>query len=154
MNVHPARLVASVLLVAGGFVVAVSALAVVFASILVYRGMTVRPADAALLADLVPVLPFVVAFALANIVAAIGLLTGKSWADLAAAGSAVVAITAGAIGLTLVVVGRDPFASTAAARSAADGIGILGVFTVFYLAIIAALAAAQLPQRAASGAAA
>ena len=151
MSIHPSRIVASVLLVAGGFVVAVSALAVAFAKVLVDAGMAIRPADAALLGDLVPVLPLVVGFAVVNIVAAVGLLLGRSWADAVAFGAAVVAITLGTLGLILVVVGRDPFAPTVSARSTADGIGILGVFTLAYVAVIVALAMARQPRSASSG---
>ena len=43
--------------------------------------MVVRAGDAALLEDLTALLPFVVAFALANLVAALGLLGGRAWAD-------------------------------------------------------------------------
>jgi len=154
MHVHPSRVLAGVLLITGGSVVAVAALAVVFARILVDAGMTVRAADAALLGDIVAVLPFVVAFAVANLVAAFGLLNGRAWADSLAVGSAVVAVTVGALGLLLVVVGRDPFAPVATARSTADGIGILGGFTISYLAIIVALLAARVPRRITTGVAA
>jgi len=141
-------------LLIGGMVVAVSALAVAFARILVDAGMTVGPADAALLDDVVGVLPFVVAFAVANLVAASGLLTGKSWAEGIALGSAVVAITVGVIGLALVIVGRDPFAPVATSRSTSDGIAMLGVFTVAYLLVFVALLAARRPRHISSGVAA
>jgi hypothetical protein len=154
MNIHPARIVAGVLLVAGGFVVAVSALAIALAKVLVDGGMTVRPADAALLGDLVAVLPFIVAFAGLNLLAAVGLLAGKSWADGVATATARAAVAVGSIGIIIVVVGRDPFASTASARSNADGLGILTAFTLVYVIVLAALAATRRPRRIARGAAA
>ncbi len=154
MTIHPSRIVASVLLVAGGFVVAVAALGIVLAHILVEAGLTVRATDAALLDDIVALLPFVVAFAVANLVAALGLLAGRTWADTLAVGSAVVAVTFGALGLLLIVVGRDPFAPVGSAGSGADGIGILAGFTIYYLAIIVALSAASAPRHITTGAAA
>ena len=147
MNIHPSRVVAGVLLVASGFVVAVSALAIALAKILVDAGMTVRPADAALLGDLVSLLPFIVTFAGMNFVAAVGLLAAKPWAEAIAASTVAVAVTIGAIGLLLVIAGRDPLASGVAAKATADGIGILGAFTLHYLAVIAALGITRLPQR-------
>jgi hypothetical protein len=151
MPIHPSRIVAGTLLVAGGFVVAVSALAVVLARLLVGAGMVVRPADAALLDDIVAILPFVIAFAVANLVAAYGLATGKGWAEGLAVGSAVVAVTVGALGLLLVIVGRDPFAPVGSPGSGADGIGILGAFTIVYLAVIVALRVARAPRSITTG---
>ena len=147
MSVHPLRGAASALLVAGGLVVAVSALAVVLARLLVDAGMVVRPADAALLDDVVAILPFVIAFAVANFVAAFGLLTAKAWAHGVAFGAALAAVTVGALGSLLVVVGRDPFAPVASPGPGADGIGVLGAFTIAYLAIIVALLAERSPRR-------
>jgi hypothetical protein len=147
------RLVASIPLLIGGIVVSVSALAIALARILVDAGMGVGPDDAALLADIAQLLPFIIAFAVSNLVAAVGLLGGKAWAAGVALGSAVVAVTVGVIGLALVVIGRDPFAP-GAAGSAADGIGILGSFTVAYLVVIVALLAARRPGRVTSGVAA
>ena len=48
--------------------------------------------------------------------------------------------------MILLSVGRDPFASTASARSTDDGIGIIGAFTVLYLFVIVAVAVARLPR--------
>ncbi len=42
------------------------------------------------------------------------------------------------------MVGRDPFASTARAAATADGIGIVGTFTLLYGAVIVALGAARI----------
>ena len=148
MTIHPFRVVAGVLLTTGGLLVAVSALAIVLARILVAGGMVVRPGDAALLEDLTALLPFIVGFALANVVAALGLFGGRAWADNAAIGSAAIAVAIGTVGLLLVVVGRDPFGPAAsAAGPSADGIEMLAGFTLLYLAVIVSLVAARAPRR-------
>ena len=73
MTLHPARVVASVLLIAGSLFVGVTALAIVMAKLLVEcgDGDQIRP-NALLLSDLITVLPFIVAFAVAGFVAAAG----------------------------------------------------------------------------------
>ena len=144
MSIHPARVVASLSLLAGGFVVGVAVLAIALARLLVSAGAVVSPADAALLDDLVPVLPFIAGFASISVIAGIGLLVGAAHAETLAIGTSVVAVAAGVIGLALIVVGRDPFASTARATSTADGIGIVGTFTLLYGAVIVALGAAKM----------
>jgi hypothetical protein len=146
MSTHPFRIVASLLLAIGGLVVAVSALAIVLAQVLTSAGMAVRPADAQLLGDLIAVIPFIVGFAAIDLVAAAGLALGKSWADTVAVGVAATAVTVGAVGLTILVLGHDPLASGAAARSTNDGIGIVGAFTVLYLVAIVAVSAVRSPR--------
>ena len=146
MSVHPARVIASVLLIAGSAFVSVMALAVVIAKLLVIAGTAISPADALLLGDLVTVLPFVALFAAAGVLAAAGLLGGKRWSDDLALGTAIAAVAVGAIELILLSVGRDPLASTASARSTDDGIGFIGAFTVLYLFVIVAVAVARLPR--------
>jgi hypothetical protein len=143
MTAHPARIAASALLLIGGFVVAVSALAIWIAQELVQGGMTVKPADAALLSDLVAVLPFFVAFAAVNVVAAVGLLTSTEWADSLATSAGTVAVVGGALGLLLVVGGRDPFAPSVGHAASPDGLGILVVFTGLYALVLVALAAGR-----------
>jgi hypothetical protein len=152
MTVHPARVAASVLLLVGGFVVAVSALAIRLAQALVQGGMAVTPADADLLSDLVAVLPFFVAFAVINVLAAIGLLTSADWADSLATSTGAVATVGGAIGLLLVVAGRDPFAP--GHTPSPDGLGILLVFTGLYAIVLFALAAGRPRATSITGAAA
>jgi hypothetical protein len=142
MSIHPARIVASLALLAGGFV-GVTILAIVLAQALVTAGATVRPADAALLADLIPLLPFIAGFAIASLAAGLGLLLGQARAETLAVGTSVLAVAVGVIGLTLLVVGRDPFASTARATATADGIAIVGTFTLLYGAVIVALEATR-----------
>ena len=142
MSTHPSRLLAGLLLLLAGGVVAVGVLAIGLARLLVDGGMVIRPADADLLGDLVALLPFIVAFAVVNLAAATGLLLGRSWGDRLGVGSATIGATAGTLGLLLVGVGRDPFAPAATARATADGIGILAAATVLYLLVIVAIAAA------------
>ena len=151
MSIHPARIFASVLLLGGGFVVGVTALAIGLARVLVDAGASVRPADAALLGDLVPVLPFIVAFAVVSLVAAAGLLVDRAWADTLAVGVSIVALVTGVTGLLLIVAGSDPFASTVSGHATADGIGIVGAFTVTYVAVLMAIAEARQPHRLAQG---
>ena len=87
-----------------------------------------------------------VVFAVAGLVAAAGLVRGKRWSDDLAFGTAIAAVAVGAIELILLSLGRDPFASTASARSTDDGIGIIGAFTLLYLFVIVAVAVARLPR--------
>ena len=140
---HPGRIVAGLLLLAGGFVVAVTALAIALAKVLVDGGIPVGAADVRLLNELVAVLPFVIAFALVNVAAAIGLFAGRDWAPSIAVGAATVATIGGVIGLVLVLVGRDPFAPIASAGPSTDGVEILAAFTVLYAVVLMALAAAR-----------
>jgi hypothetical protein len=148
VTIHGSRVVAGVLLTTGGFIVAVSALAIVMARLLVASGIVVRASDAALLEDLTALLPFIVAFAVTNLVAALGLLGGRAWADNAAIGSAAIAVAIGTVGLLLVVVGRDPFGPPAStAGPSADGIEMLAGFTLLYLAVIVSLVSARAPRR-------
>ncbi|MFL5708788.1 MAG: hypothetical protein ACJ77Y_07340 [Chloroflexota bacterium] len=143
MSVHPARVVAGLALLAGGFIVGVSVLAIVIAQLLVGAGMVIRPSDAALLADLVPVLPFIGGFAIASIVAGFGVLAGHARADSIAMGTSIVAVVTGSLALVLMVVGRDSFASAARSASGADGVGIAGAFTLIYIIVLVALASTQ-----------
>jgi hypothetical protein len=153
MNAHPHRAVASVLFGVGGVVAAVVATAIAIAKILADAGMTVRPADAALLSDLAAILPLVIAFAGLNVLAAVGLLAGKSWAKTIGLGTATVAIAIGATGLVLNVLGSDP--SQLTRRPTVDGITVLALFTILYLAAITALSLGRIqPQVTAIGAAA
>jgi hypothetical protein len=154
MTTRPARVVASLLLIASGSVVAVTALAIVIAKLLVDAGMAVTPGDAALLADLLGILPLVVGFAVITLVAAAGLLLGASWAPGLAFVSALVAVAIGGFGLVLMVLGGDPATLLASPASMANGLGITAAFTAVYLLVIVALAAAPSPRTSISGAAA
>ena len=143
MSAHPARVAASLLLFVGAFVAAVSALAIGVAKLLVDGGLAVDPSDAALLGDLVAVLPLVIGFALVNVIAGVGLVAGSTWADSVAVATAGVAVVAGSLGLVLVVAGRDPFAPVGVSGPSSEGLGILAVFTGVYLLVLVALAAAR-----------
>ena len=146
MSIHPARVVASILLIAGSAFVSVMAFGVVVAKLLVETGIAISQSDALLLADLVTVLPFIVLFAAVGLVAAAGLVRGSRWSDDLAFGTAIAAVSVGAIELILLSLGRDPFASTGSVRSTDDGIGIIGAFTLLYLFVIVAVAVARLPR--------
>jgi hypothetical protein len=154
MSIHPSRVLATILLLGGGFVVGVAALAIVVTRILVDAGLPVRPADAAMLNDLIPLLPLIGGFAAASAIAAVGLLLGRAWADSVAVVTAGVAVAIGAVGLLLIALGADPFASTVTSRSTADGFGIVGLYTVAYLAVVALVGGADRPGRVSAGAAA
>ena len=81
MTANPSgRMVAAILLLAGGLIVGVSALAIATAKTLIDAGIAVSASDAGLLDDLVAVLPFIAGFAVVNVAAAIGLLAGRDWA--------------------------------------------------------------------------
>ena len=151
MSLHPARALASILLIVGSLVVGVTSLAIVIAKLLIGAGMATDPSEALLISDMIAVLPLIVAFAIAGFVAAAGILVGKSWADDVALGTAIVAVVVGAVGLILLSIGRDPFASTAVARSTNDGIAMIGAFTALYLFIIVAVAIARLPRHISTG---
>ena len=153
MSTHPARIFASVLLLGGGLVVGVTALAIGLARVLVDAGAPVRPADAALLADLVPVLPFIVAFSVGSLVAAVGLAGERAWAENLAIGVSIVGVVTGLTGLFVTVAGSDPFASSVSAHATSDGIGIVGAFTVASVAVLAAIAEARQGRRLSLGAA-
>ena len=146
MALHPARAVASILLIGGSLLISVTALAVVMAKLLVDAGMAVSPSDALLLGDLFAVLPFVIGFAVAGFIAAVGLFAGKSWSDDLAFGTAIVAIAVGSIGLILLVIGRDPAASAESVRSTTETIAVIGAITALYLSVIVAVAVARLPR--------
>jgi|KBSMisStaDraftv2_1062788.scaffolds.fasta_scaffold874015_1 hypothetical protein len=147
MTIHPARAVAGLALGAAGFVVGVAALAVLLAKLLVNAGMPAQPADVATLNDVVAVLPFVIGFAGVNLVAAAGMVLGSDWAQRLAVIVSSAGIVIGAFGLFLVVVGHDPFATSASARAYTDGVEILATFTVTYLVVLGLVAVARQPIR-------
>jgi hypothetical protein len=57
-------------------------------------------------------------------------------------------------GLILLALGSDSLAPTSTGRSSADGFGIVGLFTVLYLAVIVAVSAPDWSERDSAGAAA
>lgn len=141
MTVSFPRLTAAVLLIVAGGIVALTAFGIVVARIVIATGVraSVTPADVALLDDLVQVVPFVAAFAVANLVAAVGLIVGSPWADRLASTLAAAAVGIGLFAMSLLILGHDPFASVQSDR-ALDGLGIAGAFAATYGTVIVALA--------------
>ena len=154
MVTKPSRAIAAVLLASGGFVVGVTVFAIVLTKVLVDGGLPVRPADVAILDDLIPLLPLIGAFAVVNIMAAVGLVLDRNWAAGLAVAAALVAVAIGVTGLILLALGSDPLAPTSTGRSSADGFGIVGLFTVLYVAVIVSVSTPDWSQRDSAGAAA
>ncbi len=141
MTISFSRLTAAALLLLAGVIVALTAFGIVVARVVVAAGLppVVTPADVALLDDLAQLAPFVGAFAVASIVAAVGLVSGSSWADRIATIVSAAAVGAGLFGIALLILGHDPFAAVQSGR-ALDGVGIFGAFSLLYGAVIVALA--------------
>lgn len=155
MVTKPSRAIAAVLLAGGGFVVGVTVLAIVLTKILVDAGLPgVRPTDKAVIDDLIPLLPLIGAFAVINVIAAVGLVLERGWAASLAIATALVAVGVGATGLMVIALGADPFASPSTAHSSADGFGIVGLFTALYVAVIVTVSTPDWSQRVSPGAAA
>ena len=133
------RLAAAAVLAIGGSLIAVSALGMVAAKVALANGFHVRPADAALLDDLVALAPFAAAFAAASLIAALALLSGREWGDRLATAIATIATSIGLFAIALVVLGHDPFTTGDSITAAANGMGILAVFTAIYVTVIVAL---------------
>jgi hypothetical protein len=142
LTANTTRYIAGAALVLSGAIGAVIALAIAAVRILVAQGMAVTPADAALIEDLVAVLPFIVTFALGALVAALGVLQGRVWADRLGTGIGVVGATVAAVGLLLIGVGRDPLATNVAAVGPVDGLGILAVVFAIHVLAVAAISLA------------
>lgn len=135
-----ARSVAVTILTATGFVLAATAIGLVVAPWAIStQGIQVSPHDAALLSDLSAVAPYVGAFAVLGLVAAGGLLVEATWASVLGSVVGAVAVTFGAVGLTLLFLGNDPFAAGSSGRGL-DGIEMIGVVTALYAAVLVALA--------------
>ena len=140
MTISFPRLTAAALLFVGGGIVAISAFGIVVARMVIAAGLPapVTANDVALLDDLVQVMPFVGAFAVVSLVAAVGLVAGSSWADRLGTTLAAAAVGIGLFGMILLILGHDPFAMVPSDR-ALDGLGILGAFTALHGAVIGAL---------------
>src|SRR5262245_24156646 len=141
------RITAAIILAATGALIAISAFALVVAKAVVALrpDLPIRPADLALVDDLVPLTPFVTAFAVVNVVVAIALLSGRDWADRVATAMATIATTLGAAAFVFVALGHDPFTARSVADSATDGLAIIGSITAAYVAVVIALAFAGAP---------
>ncbi len=141
MTISFSRITAAALLLVAGVVVALTAFGIVVARLVVAAGLppAVTPTDIALLDDLAQLTPFVGAFAVASIVAAVGLASGSPWANRLATIVSAAAVGAGLFGITLLILGHDPFAAVQSGR-AVDGIGIVGAFSLLYGAVVIALA--------------
>jgi hypothetical protein len=143
------RITAATVLAITGGLVAISAFALVVARavLALHPELAVRPTDLALLDDLVPLTPFISAFAVANVVAGIALLTGRAWADRLATAIATIATSLGSFALVLVALGHGP-AVHDGIDTVAEGLAIIGTFTTAYVAVIVALAFAGAPEAA------
>jgi hypothetical protein len=132
------RLVAAAALAADAVVVLGLAFAIGVTRVLVATGLQAAPADAALLDDLVAILPFVIAFGGAGVVASFGIVRGRDWADRLGLGVAIIGATVSSIGLVLLGVGRDPIATGQPAASL-DAIAVIAAVLTADLVAMAAL---------------
>ena len=140
------RIAAAVSLAAVGAVLAISTFALVLARAVVVAGVApVRPADVALLDDLVPVTPFIAAYGVVNLVAALALLTGRPWADRLATATATVSTSLGVGAFVLVTLGHDPFTTGSTIAAAADGLAMIGTFVAANVVALVGLAFAGEP---------
>jgi hypothetical protein len=140
------RIAASALAVGGGLV-GVAALGLVAVKAAMFAGVDLPTADARLLDDILPLVPFIAAFAAANLVTAVALFADRAWADRLALSLATIAVSVGLVATTLVVLGHDPFAAGSSLANVADGLAILAAFTTLYALVIAAVSLAGRPDR-------
>lgn len=135
----------------GGGVLAVGALAIVVARVVLDAGLPgvhATPEDLALLADLIAVLPFVVTFAVVNVVAAIGLATGRPWATGVARWVTAVAVATGLAGLLLLIAANGPVPATQVAQASdPNGFAIVSCFVSLYAWAAVALRFPDEPRR-------
>lgn len=135
------HLFAGAVLALGGVFVGITALGLVAAQAVLFAripGVVVSSRDAALLGDLLAVLPLIVTFAALNIGAAIGLMVGRGWAVPVASWVAAAAVAVGLLTLVLVIAGNGP-------ATDADGLGIISVFVGFYAAAAIAVQVSAIP---------
>jgi hypothetical protein len=142
---------AAAVLALGGGLLGTTALAIFMAHVVVAAGIpgvVAKPQDVALLGDLVAVLPFIVTFAAFNVVAAIALMVGRSWAVTVASWVAGVAITIGLLGLVLLIAGSGTTPAADPGRAGdADGLAIISLFLCLYTAAAVALRVSGLQTR-------
>ena len=130
------RFVAAGLFAAGGALVGIFAFAIFVARAVIAAGAPARPADIALLGDIMPLTPFIAGFAVASLIAAVAVLIrpDRDWLALAVAGMAMIV---GVVAETLLILGNAPF-DRLASNHALDGIEIIASFSVIY--VVAAIA--------------
>jgi hypothetical protein len=142
---------AAAVLVLGGGLLAVTALAVVAARVVVNAGLpgvVVRPRDVALLDDLLAVVPFIVTAAVINLVAGLGLAAGRRWAPRIASWVTGAAVATGLLGLVLLIAANGPVPSTqVAGASDPEGFAILSLFVCLYAWAAVALRLPEEPHR-------
>jgi hypothetical protein len=142
----------------GGGLLAVGAFAIVVARVVLSAGLPgvhAAPEDLALLADLIAVLPFVVTFAIVNLVGAIGLVTGRTWAPGVARWVTGVAVATGLAGLLLLIAANGPVPPTQVAQASdPDGFAIVSVFVCLYAWAAIAVRLPDEPRRPVAGGAA
>jgi hypothetical protein len=142
------QIAAAALLTINGLLAGTTALAIAIAGQAVAAGIPVQPGDALLLADLLAVLPFIVAFVTINLATASGLATGRAWAIAAGSVLSLGSVAMGTLGLLLLVLGGDPATLTGTSHAAqADGLGLVGLFTGLNLAVLLALRVDERPNR-------
>jgi len=141
MRITFSRIVAALFLAVGGALTGLTAFGLVVADVVVRSGrVSILPADAGMLHDLVTAAPVVGAFGLVAFVSAIVLLADSRRAR---AIGAIVSATGTVIGLGLVALvfaATGPFASMPSDRFV-DGLGIVGTYVAFNLVALVALVA-------------
>lgn len=140
MSSSAPRLVAAFLSLAVGSLTLVAILGVYFANAFVDRGFgPISAADAALLDEVVVVLPVIAVFGAIVTAGGVALLVGMRWARPVVAAVSGTAFIAGVVGGVALSLGYDPFVAPGHG-STADGIGIVAVAAATQLAILVSLA--------------
>ena len=127
---------AAALLAVGGMIAALGATLIVLARLATATGAIVRPADVLLVDDLTAVVPFVVAFAVVDLVIARGVALGRAWAVASGSVLSFGAATMAVLGFALMLVGSSPSAFfNASLATAAPGGLVAGIATIYLLAL-------------------
>jgi hypothetical protein len=134
------RLVAALLSLAVGTLTLVAVLGVSFANAFVDRGFgSISASDAALLDEVVLLVPVIAIFGAIVTAGGVALLVGMRWARPVVAVLSGTAFIAGVVGGVALALGYDPFVAPGHG-STADGIGIVAVAAAIQLAILVSLA--------------
>ena len=140
MTRSTSRAFAAILLTVGAFLAASVAFGIVVARAVVDGGLFgVTPADAALVADMAAVAPFIAAFAIAGLIAAFGILFDRTWSTVVAVSVSAIAVVIATIGVVVLILGGDPFAHLPSTR-ALDGIAMVASVAIYYAAVLAFIA--------------